>query len=332
MSDGAVEEETMQSEEQVQTPVHATAGTMLRQAREAARIQLHTMAATLKVPQRKLEALEADDYEAFPDHVFMRALAMGMCRTLHIDAEPVLALLPQRALKSLAKTGPGINEAVKVRSNFKSSGTPLGSGSGSSRKIAAGVLVLLAAAAAVYFVPFHQSVDGAEGTVAGPDVTNHSDATDPTAAVPLGQASNNPEAETVVTEPSAEPLVHGAAPAVGPATAAAVAPEGATPAAAATTAAPASAVATAANATPAAGAGALLALKVNTGQSWVKVKDATGKVVLEKTLAKDESATAEGQVPLTVIVGNAKGTQVTVRGEPLDISTTRDNVARFEVK
>ena len=93
-----------------------------------------------------------------------------------------------------------------------------------------------------------------------------------------------------------------------------------------------SAVATAANATPAASTGVLLALKVNTGQSWVKVKDATGKVVLEKTLAKDESATAEGQVPLTVIVGNAKGTQVTVRGEPLDISTTRDNVARFEVK
>lgn len=328
MSDGAVEEETMQSEEQVQTPVHATAGTMLRQAREAARIQLHAMAATLKVPQRKLEALEADDYESFPDHVFMRALAMGMCRTLHIDAEPVLALLPQRALKSLTKTGPGINETVKVRSHFKSSGSPLGSGTGSSRKIAAGVLVLLAAAAAVYFVPFHQSVDGAEGGVAGsvqPEGGNHSDASDPAAAVPLGQASNNPEAETVVTEPTAEPLAHGAAPAIAPATAA-VTPEGATPAAA-TAAAPASVVAT-----PAASTGALLALKVNTGQSWVKVKDATGKVVLEKTLAKDESATAEGQVPLTVIVGNAKGTQVTVRGEPLDISTTRDNVARFEVK
>ena len=328
MSDGAVEEETMQSEEQVQTPVHATAGTMLRQAREAARIQLHTMAATLKVPQRKLEALEADDHESFPDHVFMRALAMGMCRALHIDAEPVLALLPQRALKSLAKTGPGINETVKVRSNFKSSGAPMGSGSGSSRKIAAGVLVLLAAAAAVYFVPFHPSVDGAEAGVAGTlqsEAANHSDASDPTAAVPLGQASNNAEAETVVTEPSAEPVAHGAAPAVAPATAA-LTPEGATPAAA-ITAASASAVAA-----PVASTGALLALKVSTGQSWVKVKDATGKVVLEKTLAKDESATAEGQVPLTVIVGNAKGTQVTVRGEPLDISTTRDNVARFEVK
>ena len=329
MSDGVVEEEIMQSEEQVQISVHATAGTMLRQAREAARMQLPVMAATLKVPQHKLEALEADDYGSFPDHVFMRALAMGMCRTLHVDAEPVLALLPQRELKSLAKTGPGINEAVKVRSNFKSSGSPLDSGNGSSRKIAAGVLVLLAAAAAVYFVPFHQSVDGAEGgasaaSVTQTEVVNPSETADPTAAVPLGQASNNAEAETVVTEPSAEPVANGAA------------PDAAVPAAGAatvaTTAAPAPVAAPAADTAPAASTTALLALKVNTGQSWVKVKDATGKVVLEKTLAKDESATAEGQVPLSVIVGNAKGTQVTVRGEPLDISTTRDNVARFEVK
>ena len=83
---------------------------------------------------------------------------------------------------------------------------------------------------------------------------------------------------------------------------------------------------------PVTGAAGLLVLKVNTGQSWVKVKDGAGKVVLEKTLSKDESATAEGQLPLSVIVGNAKGTQVTVRGEPFDISSTRDNVARFEVK
>ena len=77
--------------------------------------------------------------------------------------------------------------------------------------------------------------------------------------------------------------------------------------------------------------GSVLEFKAVT-QSWVKVKDASGKVVLEKTLAKDESVTAEGTLPLSVIVGNAKGTQVMVRGEPFDISTTRDNVARFEVK
>ena len=89
--------------------------------------------------------------------------------------------------------------------------------------------------------------------------------------------------------------------------------------------------ATGSSSTAAATKGSVLEFKAVT-QSWVKVKDASGKVVLEKTLAKDESVTAEGTLPLSVIVGNAKGTQVMVRGEPFDISTTRDNVARFEVK
>ena len=91
------------------------------------------------------------------------------------------------------------------------------------------------------------------------------------------------------------------------------------------------AAAVASSATAATGAAALVEFKAQ-GQSWIKVKDSTGKVVMEKTLTKDQSVTAEGSLPLSVTVGNAKGTQVLVRGVPLDISTTRDNVARFEVK
>lgn len=323
MSESAVEEKTMQSEELESVQAQTTAGTLLRQAREAARMQLPVMAATLKVPQHKLEALEADDYAAFPDHVFMRALAMSMCRSLHIDAEPVLALLPHREIKSLAGKGAGINEAVKVRSNFKGAGTPLDSGSNSTRKIIAGVLVLLAAAAAVYFVPFHQTADNAGGSAV--PVAVHEQAGD---AVQESALVAQPAAQ--VTESVETPL--GSAAAVnGPATdsAPAAPAEGAASLASSGAQAAAATTETAASVNAAAG---LLVLKVNTGQSWVKVKDGAGKVVLEKTLNKDETATAEGQLPLSVIVGNAKGTQVTVRGEPLDISNTRDNVARFEVK
>ncbi|MDN5504428.1 MAG: helix-turn-helix domain-containing protein [Comamonas sp.] len=328
MNEAAVEEETMQSEEQVPTQGQATAGVLLRQAREAARMQLPVMAATLKVPQHKLQALEADDYAAFPDHVFMRALAMGMCRTLHIDAESVLAKLPRTEIKSLAKTGPGINETVKVRSSFKVTGTPLDSGNSSSRKIAAGVLILLAAAAAVYFVPFQQMVDGADGAGAPAPAQAQSGQTaavSAAAAEPLAQTEGGAQGSSATPAASVtEPVPVAAAASMPGDGAAASAPA---PVATAQTAAPAAEAAT-----PATGAGGLLVLKVNTGQSWVKVKDAAGKVVLEKTLSKDESATAEGQLPLSVIVGNAKGTQVTVRGEPFDISSTRDNVARFEVK
>lgn len=328
MNEAAVEEETMQSEEQVPTQGQATAGVLLRQAREAARMQLPVMAATLKVPQHKLEALEADDYAAFPDHVFMRALAMGMCRTLHIDAESVLSKLPRSEIKSLANAGPGINETVKVRSSFKVTGTPLDSGNSSSRKIAAGVLILLAAAAAVYFVPFHQMVDGADGAGAPAPAQAQSDQTaavSASVAEPLAQAEGGAQGSSATpAAPVTESVSVAAAAGMPGDGAAASAPA---PVAAAQTAAPATEAAV-----PVTGAAGLLVLKVNTGQSWVKVRDGAGKVVLEKTLSKDETATAEGQLPLSVIVGNAKGTQVTVRGEPFDISSTRDNVARFEVK
>ncbi|MEN2387295.1 MULTISPECIES: helix-turn-helix domain-containing protein [Comamonas] len=327
MNEAAVEEETMQSEEQVPTQGQATAGVLLRQAREAARMQLPVMAATLKVPQHKLEALEADDYAAFPDHVFMRALAMGMCRTLHIDAESVLAKLPRSEIKSLANAGPGINETVKVRSSFKVTGTPLDSGNSSSRKIAAGVLILLAAAAAVYFVPFQQMVDGPDGAgvpVPAQAQSGQTPVVSAPAAEPLAQAEGGAQGSSATPAAAVTEPVSVAAASMPGDGAAASAPAAAT---AAQTAALAAEVAT-----PATGAAGLLVLKVNTGQSWVKVKDGAGKVVLEKTLSKDESATAEGQLPLSVIVGNAKGTQVTVRGEPFDISSTRDNVARFEVK
>ncbi|MDL5038542.1 helix-turn-helix domain-containing protein [Comamonas sp. Y6] len=322
MSDGAVREVTMQSEEQAQT--QTSAGAILRQAREAARMQLPTMAAMLKVPQHKLEALEADQYEAFPDHVFMRALAMGMCRNLHIDAEPVLALLPRTALKSLGSAGGGINETVKERSHFKSSGPSFDSRDGSSRKIIAGVLLLLAAAAAVYFVPFHQASD-----------SSADDSSQVTEAPAVAQA---PASGVVVETGSVVIPSETSAEAVAPLPSASAVNEAAGTAAAsaaATPAAPVVAAETAATAVaaPAADAGSASVVEFKaSAQSWVKVKDASGKVVLEKTLTKDQSVTAEGKLPLSVIVGNAKGTQVLVRGQPFDISTTRDNVARFEVK
>ena len=72
-----------------------SAGTLLREAREAAGLHVGALAVSLKVPVKKLEALEADDLEQLPDAVFARALAATVCRSLKVDPEPVLARLPQ---------------------------------------------------------------------------------------------------------------------------------------------------------------------------------------------------------------------------------------------
>ena len=68
-----------------------TAGGLLKEARQAAGMHIAALAVALKVPVSKLEALEADNYAVLPDTVFVRALASSVCRTLKIDAAPLLA-------------------------------------------------------------------------------------------------------------------------------------------------------------------------------------------------------------------------------------------------
>ncbi len=67
---------------------------LLRQAREAAGLQIASLAATLKVPVERLQALEAGRYQELPNLTFARALASSVCRVLKIDPAPVLQGLP----------------------------------------------------------------------------------------------------------------------------------------------------------------------------------------------------------------------------------------------
>ena len=76
-----------------------TAGRLLAARREDAGLHLAALAATLKVPLHKLQALEDDRYDTFDDIVFLRALASSVCRVLKMDAGPVLALLPDSEIK-----------------------------------------------------------------------------------------------------------------------------------------------------------------------------------------------------------------------------------------
>lgn len=71
-----------------------TAGEKMRLAREASGTHINTLAATLKVNVKILEALENDQYDELPGIPFTRALAASICRNLNMDSQPVLDLLP----------------------------------------------------------------------------------------------------------------------------------------------------------------------------------------------------------------------------------------------
>jgi cytoskeleton protein RodZ len=91
-----------------------SAGSLLRQAREAAGLHVAALAVALKVPVRKLEALEDDRYEALPDTVFIRALASSVCRTLKVDPQPILDRLPQGHAPRLVPERQAINAPFRA--------------------------------------------------------------------------------------------------------------------------------------------------------------------------------------------------------------------------
>lgn len=285
-----------------------TAGGLIRQLRESAGMHIDALAATLKVPVVKLQALEDDHYEAFPDAVFMRALASSICRSLKVDAAPVLALLPQGAPIQLPPDR-GLNTA------FKDSGRRPGKGSGSleqpkSRLVVLAVVALLLAALAVAFLPMPIGDGGADGgnTVAETTVPA---VPVPPVIPPEPQAAPG-EAATAQAAPGAAPAA-AHAPGTGAPMALDLAMTGAGQPAAET-------------------AEQVLVIRAR-APSWVQVRNAAGRVVLQKSLAAGETYTAEGNAPWHVVIGRADATEVIVRGQAMDLKAmARDNVARFEVK
>ncbi|WP_137893926.1 helix-turn-helix domain-containing protein [Ramlibacter sp. 2FC] len=304
-----------------------TAGALVRQAREAAGLQVDALAAALKVTVKQVEALEADRWDLLPDAVFARALAATVCRNLKIDAAPVLARLPQTAPR-LSPRGQ-LNEPFKAPQHRASPDV----GAYLSRPLVLGVLALLLGALVLVLMPVPKDEAPPASTAAPSEQAQAA----PQGAAPAAGGG-------MVTElllPPAATAASAAAPIPAPTALPAAAPASTsamtTPMAPAVVA-PSPVVTTPVVATPQAPASAAAApaglLQFGaSADSWIKVTDARGTVVLSRLLKAGESAGASGQLPLSVVVGRADATRVQLRGQPMDLAPiTRDNVARFEVK
>lgn len=68
------------------------------------------------------------------------------------------------------------------------------------------------------------------------------------------------------------------------------------------------------------------------GPSWVQVTDAIGQVQIQKIINFEETVGISGVLPLAVVIGHVKNTNVWVRDREFDLNTVSNgNVARFEV-
>lgn len=284
-----------------------SAGTLVRQAREAAGLQVDALAVALKVTVKQIEALEADRWDLLPDAVFARALAASICRNLRIDPAPVLARLPQAAPR-LSPGGAGLNEPFRTSNH--GSGPDIGAYL--SRPVVLGVLALMLGALVLVLLPVPKDAASDEVSAQGAPAA--------APAAPASAVAGVQLLSEVVPAPAASaPVV------AGPVSAPVATPAPASP--------PVVSVAPAAAASAvAASADGVLSFSAS-ADSWVKVTDARGAVVLSRLLKPGESAGASGALPLSVVVGRADATRVQLRGRPMDLGPlTRENIARFEVK
>ncbi|MES2952055.1 MAG: RodZ domain-containing protein [Pseudomonadota bacterium] len=311
-----------------------TAGMMLRNAREAAGLHVAALAVSMKIPVKKLEALEADRLDLLHDAVFVRALAASVCRALKIDAAPVLSKLPLNAAPKLNPDERGINAPFHTPGDTAGISLP----DLLTKPSAIFVFALVLAGVAVFFIPDFKIPDWSSEL-----------ATQPTRSLEVAEPSPSPvpamETQEVINTPVAVPVSMTSA--VSPSTAMSVPvsvvttapnPPSSAPEVAAPLPKPAASVAlqstpkSSAPVVPVLSTTGLVVFKAK-GASWVKVVDTKGIVLLSKTLVEGEVVGVSGATPLSVVVGRVDAMGVEVRGQPFGLfGVAKENVARFEVK
>lgn len=294
------------------------AGALLRAARQQQGLHIAALAASIKVTPGKLEALESGRIQELPDATFTRALALTVCRVLKIDAAPVLALLPGAPPGSLERVDSGLNTPFRERA---SRGEP-GAWLPWQHPVLWLAGLLLAAAAAFVLVPSQPGPLPLPDVAATP-VMPPSGAGGP---VPLSEPAPAPAPAASAGNGMATPSAPVAdRPASVPPATAASAPLAAAPAnAALVTAAP---VTAAAASQPA--ADAMLVLRA-VQPTWVQAVDAGGQTLMARLVPAGETVALTPALPVRLRIGNAQGTALQFRGQPVDLSAAaRDNIANI---
>lgn len=289
------------------------AGAMLRDAREAQGLHIAALAVALKVPVRKLEALEAGRFDQLPDMVFVRSLALSVCRALKVDPAPIMASLPEPQFNQFKINETGLNTTFK-----DSPGTSRhGFFAQLSSPIGVGVLFLVVAIAVILVWPVKPLFEDEAQTAK--EAAEPTSAMEPPVQPPQVSASMGDGAVSPSITQQAVPVVADI-PAAAVSKVVSVAPL-------LPTSSPVSVASTEVANQP-----SVLELNGH-GESWVEVTDSAGQSKLRKLIQSGEVIRVTGQLPLAVVVGRADKVAVTVRGKPMDLAPlARENVARFEVK
>lgn len=313
--------------ESVSSAPNGGAGGLLQKAREERGISIDYLAATIKVPVSKLQALERNDWVSMPDANFNRALAMTVCRALKIEAAPVLSLMPAAVAVPLGSDKPPLNQPFK---DFSHTGLTFERSPALKLRMPKippsliAPVILLVAAGGIYLMPEHMDWDALlphrdrpATSVVLPSSSPFTSVAPPVAAAPSASAASTPASSSAVTVSAATVSpVKESAPVVVPASV----PQS-----------PAS-IPSGKQVLLAPGSAVKLRMAAK-GPSWVEILDGNGQKLISRQLTAGESTEVQGVPPLKVHVGNVPALAVEFNGHPVDLAAVaRQNVARIELK
>ena len=295
-------------------------GVTLRDAREAQKLSVEEVALRLRLSEKQINALEADDFSIFGSAIFVRGFIKSYARFLTIDPQPLLdahlGMYPQEQSQSITYKNVGVNKLVD----------------GGVSKLTALIFGVLLIAALFVWVAYkiwtYQSN------------TNTADRPLPTVSMeqnvtpePLPEAAS-PEAsaktETTVTEIALPKVTETVGLVTKPELKATVdKPIEQTISAATVKPEP---VKSEPAKTSAVTNGFVRVKLILSGSSWIGVQDKNGKTVFSKLAKAGTEEYVDGLPPLKFHIGNASATQVIFNGETIDLTPgTYNNMARITV-
>lgn len=302
-------------------------GETLRKARESRGWTIAEVAGQLNLTPQRLSQIEQGAFDKLPGNTFARGYVRAYAKLLEVDQNRLVLEFDQFTGSDAA--GSSVHSLNRIEEPV----------SYSQRVLRMVSFVLLLALAGLSFFWWqeqaerraedlaatsleHVEVDGADGTTQIHPLDEPEDQ-----AVEAAQAESEAlpplldESATVAAESTVSPVESTPTAAVAPAT---VAPPAPAPAPAVTEAVPPATPAPAPAAVAAApvqlAAGEALVSVTFIADCWTQLTDANGKVLFSALKRKGDSLALAGKAPLELRLGFARGAQVSLNGNPVDVA------------
>lgn len=322
------ETQTEPTEAGLDTDISARPGSILKDARLKADIEISEVAKVLHLEEFLLEALEADDYDNLPEPTFVKGYLRGYARFLQLPAEPVIEAYEKHGFDA-----PEVVADIGIGQQAKSDDA-------SVQLVTYGVVVALIVLMVIWWQTQNSESPEATLVVADSPVAENEPSAEPSASMqqpePVESLVSAPESletaqdsgggDSVLSAASTDGQVSGdtavAEVKVGEAvTELAELPE--------VTKVPVSEDVTV-SVEPNAEVGLNTLVMSFQHDAWVEVYARDNKRLFLQTARAGRTVSLQGLEPIRVLIGYAQGVEVEYNGKPFDIQPyTSKQIARF---